>query len=611
MEKIFVKSVLKYDGNKEINEIFQPLLSLDSRKIQIFVHGSWSDNTKTAFSDLDDFIVIEDEYYNLVKHKLDEVEFNFQKRDPLQHHGHWLIKRSQLKQYDNSYMPLFIMKESICLKGDNEISANINQVDVINKTVKRIKSTCKNIELFYKKYEEGKLNIYDLKRFVGSVVLLPPLIYQLKGKALNKRTAILNASLIYSKDALNLIQWSSEFRENWSVITESCQFLDFSNELKKFDSAEKWRNHASLKAPVLSYEQLSSIELNDELIESFINESLYHIDDFKFQRKKVIDYKEAFQKVKNFSIENKAIIVGHFGSIKYPTISDLDVFVCFEDDEYEKGCTAVDYFINSDESLSYLFTHSPLYVCKSMLHDIKYLHTLYDLVIVYNSLQIELDLEIEKEYQDFLNIAWSFLIMQTMNSITKNIIYFDIRTLLLSLKNAQTSVFNLEKKLGINSNELTLNHNTRVTVLKEGLKSRKLVESEYVRVHARLVKVLQELDNNITKSKKEFKISGIQYKEASITSIRNENGHNIIYVNKIFSNLIYNIYKKKDNNSIKYLSVVRKNSKLHKIYGGYINTYIWIVPSKFVNFNLREKILKKLKSVLMRVSKKSKKIWVL
>lgn len=602
MREIRVKSLFENKVNIELNRIFSPLLTLDPKKIQVFIHGSWADNTKTEFSDLDDFIIVDDQYYNVIKHKLDEVALNFQKLDPLQHHGHWLIKSSQLLQYDNSYMPLFIMEDAICLMGHNEIKASVNEVNAIENTIHRVKNTCKNIEAFYDKYKDKSLNIYDLKRFVSSVVLLPPLLFQIKGRYLNKRAAIENTSKIYSKENLKLIQWSSELRENWKLLIENNTFLDFSKKLDEFDNAEKWRKYASLNAPVINSNHLSDVQINDNLVESFISETLFYIDQFKFQIKNTADYEETFQKIKDISIENKAIIVGQFGSIKYPSISDLDVFICFEDKDYKQGCKAVDSFIKTDKMASYLFTHSPMYVCKSMLHDIKFLHTLYDLKIVYNPLQIKIDIKLDTDYQNFLDDAWSYLIILAMNDITKNIKYVDIRTLLLSLKNAQTSVFKIEERLGISSNELEINHDIRVIVLKEGLKSRKLVEQEYLRVYQKLKLLLLKLDKNVLIPKKEFKISNINYIAA--TKTENIKGQNIIYVNKVFFNLIFKIFKQSDDNSKRYYNTVKKNLKIHKKYGGYINTYIWVVPSVFVIYNIPERLFKRLKSVVLKVIKK-------
>lgn len=604
MEVVRVASIANADINEEIIQIFSPLLTLNSKKLQVFLHGSWSDNSTTSFSDIDDFIVVDDDYYHFIKQSLDEVELNFQKKDPLQHHGHWLIKKSQLDQYDNSYIPLFIIKDAVCLLGSNQITANISQKQTLERNIRRIKSTCKNITSLYNKYKQGNLNLYDLKRFVGSVVLLPPLIFQIKGQHTNKRKAILDSHSLFSTTAQELIKWSSECRENWNIVIENESFTTFSQNIDRFNDAGEWRQYAAANAPVLNYVSLSSVQLSDHLIEKFIEETLRHIDEQKFQKKELKEYEEGFEKVKNLSIANKALMVGRFGSIKYPSISDLDIFICFKDHEYKQGCLAVDSFIRNDESLSYIFTHSPLYVCESMLYDIKFIHTLYELNIVYNPGKINLDISLTKEYQDFLNMVWSYLIMTTMKSITKNIQYHDLRVLMLSLKNAQTSIVNLELRLGIISNELQINHRIREMVLEQGVETRKIIESEYFRVFEKLSALLLEIDKTINLKSDKFTIAGTKFRIAKDDDSLNTE-ENVVLLNKVFFKLILDIYKGKDSSSRKYLEVIRKNARLHKKLGGYINTYIWIVPSKFIKYNIYERLLLKLKSLVKRVLKKN------
>lgn len=607
MEEITITCLRSDNISKEITQFFLPLLELDSHKLQIFLHGSWSDNSTTPFSDIDDFVIVDDDYYEIIKDNLEEVELNFQKKDPLQHHGHWLVKKSQLECYDNSYMPLFIMEEALCLFGSKQISAKINKQEMLTNTVKRIKNTCKNITHFYKEYKTGRLNLYDLKRFVGSVVLLPPLIFQLKGQEINKRQAILNSDRLFSDGVLNLIKWSSECRENWNIVIEDETYVNFLKNLEMFTDAVEWRKYASANAPVLNYKSLSSVQLNDLLINNFIEEALIHIDDYKFQRKEITEYVVAFEKIKNYSIANNALLVGQFGSVKYPSISDLDVFVCFKDEDYKQGCFKVDNLIREDASLSYLFTHSPFYVCESMLHDIKYIHTLYDLKIVYNPQKLHLDIQLDEEYQTFLDMVWSYLIFQTMTSITRDIKYYDMRTVLLSLKNGQTSLFNLEKLLGISSDELLINHSVRLQVLDTGIQSRSVIEEEYYRVFEKMKRVLEKVDQTITLSETKLNIFGITYVVAEKTCKKNNYVDNAVYINKVFFNLIFNIYKKRDSCSKKYLNTIRKNAKLHQKFGGYINTYIWIVPSKFVEYNVQQRALLKAKSVVRRIIKKMRR----
>lgn len=194
-----------------------------------------------------------------------------------------------------------------------------------------------------------------------------------------------------------------------------------------------------------------------------------------------------------------------------------------------------------------------------------------------------------------------------MTSITRDIKYYDMRTVLLSLKNGQTSLFNLEKLLGISSDELLINHSVRLQVLDTGIQSRSVIEEEYYRVFEKMKRVLEKVDQTITLSETKLNIFGITYVVAEKTCKKNNYVDNAVYINKVFFNLIFNIYKKRDSCSKKYLNTIRKNAKLHQKFGGYINTYIWIVPSKFVEYNVQQRALLKAKSVVRRIIKKMRR----
>lgn len=56
---LFKVEAIRSSGLKEeISDIFELLSSLDKDKIRVFIHGSWADNTRTAFPNLDDFIIV-------------------------------------------------------------------------------------------------------------------------------------------------------------------------------------------------------------------------------------------------------------------------------------------------------------------------------------------------------------------------------------------------------------------------------------------------------------------------------------------------------------------------------------------------------------------------
>jgi hypothetical protein len=589
----------------ELVKIFSPLDVLDSERIQVFVHGSWADNTRTAFSDLDDFIIVEDSYYETAKGALEKVELIFQQLDPIQHHGHWLIKRSQLKNYNNSFMPLHIMDNAICIKGKNIIHAVVNSGKSLEGLVNNIKVTCRNIENFYSQFKKGELNIYNMKCFVGSICLMPPMVFQLLGRNIDKRNAILQASDIYSIESIRLLEWATNCRNKWSNLLNCNEYIELNKKLSKFINASDWRRYLSSSAPVINDQLFSEIELVDSMIESFITESLNFIDKVKFKRFSVKDYEKGYEKIQEFAIENKATIVGQFGSIKYPSISDLDVFICFEDADYHNGCQLINRFIEQDEILSYLFTHSPVYVNRSFLGHIKYLHTLYDLQITYNPQNIEIDKELDKDYIQFLNIIWSYAFFSVIDSLRNDgLRYFDIRSLLLILKNIHTSIDNFEKYLGLEtSNSLLVSNSIRKNVM-EGDLSRSLIENTTQEAIDYFDKLLLLSDNRLNITGNRIMLNGYVYLLSNRTSTRFESGLVKKYVNKIYFQLIRNIMSKKDLNSKIYLNSLRMNYENHRKFGGEINKFMWVIPDIYVTHTLVQRQVHFMKKKIKRSIKR-------
>jgi hypothetical protein len=64
---ITIKTLTTGDLINELKLLFSPLNKFDFSKVQVFIHGSWADNSRTAFSDLDDFIIVEDDYYETIE----------------------------------------------------------------------------------------------------------------------------------------------------------------------------------------------------------------------------------------------------------------------------------------------------------------------------------------------------------------------------------------------------------------------------------------------------------------------------------------------------------------------------------------------------------------
>lgn len=239
--KNFIVSTNPYTSNKSNNYVFnipkskncqlcdgiyKIIQSYDNailNDIDYIIHGSYADNTYTEFSDVDDIIFLNEgvfssfENFKKTKQLLSELNLFYQRVDPLQHHGHWIYTFIDKYDYDQSIMPVSIFDTAIAIGKNieltmcvnNEYNSNFNEIlETIVEEVKR------DTELLL----NGKCNLYYFKHLISSISLLVPLSFQVKGKIYDKKNAILKANELFDSEALEVIQWSTMIRENWSTL---------------------------------------------------------------------------------------------------------------------------------------------------------------------------------------------------------------------------------------------------------------------------------------------------------------------------------------------------------------------------------------------------------
>lgn len=485
--------VAKKEISSVLEEIFRPLQGLGN--VQVFVHGSWADSSRTAFSDLDDFVIVDDNLTPTerieLQRRLNDIEFHFQRIDPLQHHGHWLINKNELKNYDNSFIPLFVLQNAVSVVGPNTLHGIVNPGKTMAGLVKNIIGTCRNIERYQQRLERGCLNIYELKCFVGSILLLPPLIFQVLGSELDKRSAILNADKIISDKCLKLIEFATQCRNNWRLITESEEYRNFVKKLDGYTNGAEWRRFAASHAPVLDYSALSSVPLNGSLTAAYIKEALNYVDSVSFRRMETFQYDVAYGQIEDRAKVLGALVVGRFGNISCPSISDLDVFICFSDYDYVKGVRDITEFIKGSVELQYLVIHPPVFVSVAMLPYVHYLHTLADLKITHQTIKFSPNSNVSDEYSRFLNSVWTFYFYKYASSVKDNLSYHSTRSLTLLLKNLHTSIENVYSLLNEPSAALEKSKEVRHEVLKDGVAARSLVEKSVLEAFSELATTLR------------------------------------------------------------------------------------------------------------------------
>jgi hypothetical protein len=194
------------------------------RGLAIYVHGSWADDTRTPFSDLDDLVVVDTTVHDRrslrrLARWLDRVECRFSRLDPLQHHGHWVVEKSTLDRYDDSYMPMVVLEGALRICGPARITANVDVQSTTEGLKRNIDQTIRHASLLLSIHADSPLNAYQFKRFIGSLLILPAYRLQLRGEPASKAEAIARAGELSPTFGPIVMAWCTQVREEWGIVT--------------------------------------------------------------------------------------------------------------------------------------------------------------------------------------------------------------------------------------------------------------------------------------------------------------------------------------------------------------------------------------------------------
>jgi len=210
----------KYDGNLALVNELTLLIEQDFSKLfhSVIVHGSVATNEIIPYSDFDGLLIVKDSFVNskkLESFKNESMKLIL-KFDPLQHHGWFQIKESDLDNYPESYLPVSTLNHSkliyplaeslnLNLNVSNNIGYKGSLESILNQFEKRIQN----------KWEPS--NIYELKSILSQIMLIPCLYYS----AINNRGIFKRESFNAVKENFNEKEWmpikiSSQIRLNWN-----------------------------------------------------------------------------------------------------------------------------------------------------------------------------------------------------------------------------------------------------------------------------------------------------------------------------------------------------------------------------------------------------------
>ncbi len=199
-----------------VNELRRRLKPLESN-VSVYVHGSMASGDYTVFSDVDDLVIIHCsswasyKQFRRVIRLLERTAKLFQCVDPLQHHGHWVFLDFDLSCLDQTTMPLVVLDNANVIVGGHSIEAKVQNgtwgfASIMWAMAQEIRRDAQSMM-------RGRLNLYGLKNLISSISLLPALVFQLQGKMLDKKTAILRSEEIFSDQPLSAIRWTTEVRK--------------------------------------------------------------------------------------------------------------------------------------------------------------------------------------------------------------------------------------------------------------------------------------------------------------------------------------------------------------------------------------------------------------
>lgn len=184
--------------------------------VAIIAHGSIGSKDEIRYSDFDGLLIIKDSEW---KNPMLDTFMRTSQRlilryDPLQHHGWFKVKESDLKAYPEDYLPLVVLQSSKLIWPQQNTSINVQF-----KTSYDFQKGFNNLssELLSKvnrQWVPG--NMYQLKSFLSEIMLLPCLfITALNGVPIQKGLSFQEAEERFPEFEWHAMQTASKIRQQW------------------------------------------------------------------------------------------------------------------------------------------------------------------------------------------------------------------------------------------------------------------------------------------------------------------------------------------------------------------------------------------------------------
>jgi hypothetical protein len=188
--------------------------------IDAFLHGSLSTLDYTGYSDLDTLFLIRNDVaedpssLRELSHLFIKSKKYLYRFDPCQHHGHFFLVESELEFYNQSFLPLSVIKLSTSILGRKK-TIHFKIRDSREEARSRFLAS-KGLVKKYMENPEKLNNLYYLKLLLSHFMMLPVLFLQLHGEYISKKDSFDVLRKRIPQNIWAVVDRVSEIRTNWS-----------------------------------------------------------------------------------------------------------------------------------------------------------------------------------------------------------------------------------------------------------------------------------------------------------------------------------------------------------------------------------------------------------
>ena len=219
--KHYKLTINKYDGN--LNLVGELTKLIENKYADLFyaviVHGSVATKEVVPYSDFDGLLIVKD--ISLTSKRLQRFKAESMKLilrfDPLQHHGWFQIKESQLKDYPQYYLPYEILLHSKLIFPPTEyieVNLTINKDEIDYK--RRLKQLTTSIQN-QSNTDFKTVRLYVFKSFLSKVMLLPSMYYAAKyNHGIFKKDSFIVVRKDFNAEEWSCIETATFIRANWN-----------------------------------------------------------------------------------------------------------------------------------------------------------------------------------------------------------------------------------------------------------------------------------------------------------------------------------------------------------------------------------------------------------